>query len=223
MWARLRKYALAAGCLLALSIGVKIFAILLIPFFLLRQPLNFLVGLVITLLLLYFPFISHGSSDFSGLIHMSQNWEFNSALWGLARMFFSEVTTRIIIFGLLLFFLAYYFLHFVKKQTHNEKTIFRGDIVFGLFLICAPVINPWYLIWLLPFATIRPSFTAWAASVLVFMAYITPIYLPSLNLFGNYDQPLWARYFQFSLLGIIFVVEVFYKIGMQNRIKVMFK
>ena len=53
----------------------------------------------------------------------------------------------------------------------------RGDWIYGLFLFAAPVINPWYALWLLPFAAIYPSLWAWTASWALFLSYITGLNL----------------------------------------------
>ena len=43
--------------------------------------------------------------------------------------------------------------------------------VFMLFLLSLPVINPWYVAWILPFATLFPRWWSWTASAVVLMSY----------------------------------------------------
>jgi hypothetical protein len=66
-------------------------------------------------------------------------------------------------------------------------------------LAASPVINPWYLLWLLPFAAIFPSAWAWTASVAILLAYVTGL---NLNDFGMqpFHQPMWVRPLEFGLI-----------------------
>ena len=217
-WASYRAYPMATGCLLALSIGAKVFALLLLPFLLLRQPIKVLSGLLLTLVALYLPLASQGASDLMGLSHMASDWEFNSALWGLSRAFLDIEQTRLLMAAILLLVLGSYggYFYYRQQQPYQKqeqtpeqglKCIPRGDIIFGSFLLCAPVINPWYMLWLLPFAVIYPSLSVWFASFIVLLAYLVPIYLPTLHLAGNYDQPLIIRWLEFGLLAGVLVIE----------------
>jgi len=210
-WAKYRSYYFATGCFLALSIGAKVFAILFIPFLILRQPLKVALGLLLTLSLLYFPLAKNGASDLMGLTHMASHWEFNSALWGVSRVFLSVGDTRVFMAMILITVLGWYGWSFYRQQQYSSSILPRGDIILGCFLVCAPVINPWYLLWVLPFAVIWPSVTAWFAGFIVFLSYLVPIYLPSLTLEGNYDQPLVIRWVEFGLLALVFIVECYWR------------
>ena len=70
------------------------------------------------------------------------------------------------------------------------------------------MINPWYLIWLLPFAAIYPSAWAWTASLAALLSYVSGI-----NLFTDpdmqaYEQPLWARLLEFALIGAALLFDL---------------
>jgi len=77
----------------------------------------------------------------------------------------------------------------------------------GGFLLCAPVINPWYLVWVLPFAVIHKNISAWVASVMVMMAYIIGLNIEGSDLLA-YQQPVWVRLVEFSVI-IGFMVLAF--------------
>lgn len=211
LWARHKHYYYITGALLGLSIGAKIFAVLLLPFLILRQPVKVISGVIGILLLLYLPIIKNGASDLLGLAYMATDWEFNSALWGLFRIYFSVEITRWLCASILLVTLAIYGLQFLLQQKNNPTQIPRGDIIFGSFLLCAPVINPWYLVWLLPFAVIRPTITVWYASFIVLLAYITPLYWPTLGINGAYNHPTFIRWFEFGSLFLVFLFEYYWR------------
>ena len=70
---------------------------------------------------------------------------------------------------------------------------FRGATGFTVRCSAAsPVINPWYLLWLLPFAAVSPGIWAWTASVAVLLSYVTGLNLQDYEM-HPYAQPLWAR------------------------------
>jgi len=59
----------------------------------------------------------------------------------------------------------------LRKPWLRSKAAFRGDWLFGFFLLCLPVLNPWYMAFVLPFAVLYPSVWAWTASVAVLLSY----------------------------------------------------
>ena len=81
----------------------------------------------------------------------------------------------------------------------------------GLFLLCAPVINPWYLLWLLPFAVIHFTASAWLASVLVMLAYVVGLNIEADNLLGPYDMPSWVRPLEFGVIIFAVLAEFIYR------------
>ena len=77
----------------------------------------------------------------------------------------------------------------------------------GLLLAVSPVINPWYLIWLLPFAAMFPSAWAWTASVLILLSYVSGINLGDYGL-QPYQQPVWVRVLEFGLIFVALAYDV---------------
>ena len=69
------------------------------------------------------------------------------------------------------------------------------------------MINPWYLLWLLPFAVVFPSFWAWTASAAILLSYITGLNLPDYTL-QPYEQPVWARGLEFGLILLALAADV---------------
>jgi len=142
-----RNHLRGAAVFLALSVGAKVFALLLVPFILARAGLRHWLIFATTLLLLYLPFWLQGGTDMIGLSVFAREWEFNSGLFGLLTVWLSSLTAKVVLGLAFLSFLTWYYLHY----RHSEK-IPRGDWIYGLFLIIAPTINAWYLLWMLPFA-----------------------------------------------------------------------
>ena len=195
-----RRAGWAAACL-GLAVGAKVFALLLVPLVLTRARLRHWCIFAATLALLYGPFLVAGATDLDTLVVFAREWEFNSAAFGLLAAVLPPNLAKLslaVAFGV--FWLWYY-----RRHRSAGGDVPRGDWVYGVFLLAAPVINAWYLLWLLPFAVVYPSRWAWAASVAVLLSYITGLHL------GNYEmqayaQPWWVRPVEF---GVIFVALLF--------------
>lgn len=84
------RLALAA-ILLGLSLGAKIFAILLAPIILLRcRPIHWLLCLL-TLALVYAPFVLINSADIYGLFAFAKDWQFNGSAHALLVYLHSHI------------------------------------------------------------------------------------------------------------------------------------
>ncbi len=193
--ARNRRLQSAAICL-GMAAGAKIFALVLVPLVLLRARARHWVLCGVTFLALYAPFVLSGGTDMQSLLIFAREWEFNSALFGLITNFWGTSETKLVL-GLV--FAAFWVFYSTRYRKNCVDSIPRGDWLYGALLIVSPVINPWYLLWLLPFAAIFPSVWAWAASLAVLISYITGLNLNDYTM-QPYQQPIWARSLEFTLI-----------------------
>ena len=162
----------AAVCL-GLAVGAKIFALILVPLVLIRARLTSWCCFAATLAVLYVPFAVMGATEFESLLVFAREWEFNSALFGLLTVLLSPTAAKVALGVACAVLWAWY-----CRRLHRERAaVPRGDWVYGAFFLAAPVINAWYLLWLLPFAVVYPSRWAWTASVAVLLSYITGLTL----------------------------------------------
>ncbi len=195
--AREQRWRSAAVCL-GLACGAKIFALVLVPFALVGASIRHWALFGATLAALYAPFALGGGTDLSSLLVFAREWEFNSAAFGLLTLALPVFEAKLVLgLGCALFWGWYY-----RQYRRDERQpVPRGDWVYGVLLAASPVINPWYLLWLLPFAAIFPSVWAWTASMAVLISYVTGL---NVNDYGlqPYQQPLWARLLEFGLIGL---------------------
>jgi hypothetical protein len=189
-----------AAVFLALSVGAKVFALLLVPFVLAHAKMRHWLTFFTVLGLLYLPFWLRGGTDMIALAVFAREWEFNAAVFGLLTILLPNLTAKIILGIAFLSFLAWYYFHYRKQPM---PTIPRGDWIYGFFLMIVPAINAWYFLWLLPFAVIYPSAWAWTASVTVLLSYITALNLGDFNQLP-FEQPIWVRPVEFGLIVIAF-------------------
>ncbi len=106
--------------------------------------------------------------------------------------------------------------YYQRYRRDEGRPVPRGDWVYGVLLAASPVINPWYLLWLLPFAAIFPSVWAWTASMAVLISYVTGLNVNDYEL-QPYQQPLWARLLEFGLIGLALAWPMFGRICRQGE------
>ncbi len=207
LFARAERRNVIACILVALACCVKIFAIFALPFFLLRQPLRCWTAAFGTILVLYAPFVIKGDTDLPMLVYYAHNWIFNPFLFITLAGVTSDQVARYICFALFLMWYAWYFSYF--KQNESETEIPCLDLVFGCLILFSPVINPWYLVWVMPFAVMRPSFCVWVASYAVIMAYAPGINLPDFT-WRTYQVDLNALIIEYVAISIAFMFSIHY-------------
>ena len=201
---RYREHARPAAMCLALAVGAKVFALLLVPFVLARAGSRAWIVFAATLSLLYLPFVIQGGTDLTALALFAASWEFNSALFGLLSQWLPAAQTKWLLGAVLLVLGGTYWRHYAR---HSAGQIPRGDWIFGCFLLAAPVINPWYALWLLPFAAVYPSCWAWTASLALLLSYVTGLNLGVFD-FGPFAHPHWLRPLEFGLILAAVGVDV---------------
>lgn len=195
---------------LALAIGSKIFALLFIPILLVKTTKRktpdkqSLALFCLTLAVLYLPFIGDIFGGQHGLTAMASGWIFNAPLYYLLPSHASLVK---IILGSV--FIIGWLIYWRDWLNNNKRLLPRGDLIFGIFLFIMPVINPWYWVWVLPFACIYFSLWAWVTSVAILLAYAIGINLNNSELVG-YQQASWALYLEYSLIGLAAVASYYF-------------
>ena len=191
-----RHLTLAALCL-GLAVGAKVFALVLAPLVLIRGKVRHWLCFAGTLLMLYAPFALTGGTDLESLVVFAREWEFNSAAFGLLTTFLAPTEAKFVLAAACGAFWLWYY----RRERRDGTAVPRGDWIYGVLLVAAPVINAWYLLWLLPFATLHPSRWAWTASVAVLLSYITGLNLNDYDL-QAYGQPWWVRPTEFGVIGL---------------------
>ena len=193
--ARRDRMRIAAACL-GLAVAAKVLALLLVPFVLARARLADWATFGGVLALIYAPFAFLGATDLATLAVFTQQWEFNAALFGLLKPWMSDSAARAACGIALASSLAWYYRRYRRSAS---ETVPRGDWVYGAMLASWPVVNPWYLLWLLPFGAVRPSAWAWTASVSVLLAYLTGNNLDDLRL-DPFAHPAWVPPLEYGVI-----------------------
>ncbi len=180
-----RRPGTAAG-LLGVAVAARFFVILLIPALLWRKRARVWAIFAAVLLAMYLPFLIRGSSDAASMITFASGWEFNSFVFALLSDWFGGIGGRI---ACAVLFLAFYVWWLLK----NAGTVpVRGDLLLAALFLISPVVNPWYLVLLVPFISLQPSVWGITAVTTVLLAYCTAANL-QLTGMGGFDHPWWVR------------------------------
>lgn len=200
MFAVKKQQAGLAGIALGLGFGAKVFAILVLPYLLAsRLSLRHWVSLIVSFALMLIAItLWYGSLVIwvpEGLRAMADSWLFNAGLYLVLLKFFEFQTIKYILlagffcYGLVTF--GRRILRLLRLQNERNEPVsaqisvdqlanaqwvdspsaFRGDWLFLVFLLALPVINPWYVAWLLPFATLYPRWWTWVLSYCCLLSY----------------------------------------------------
>ncbi|MEO8127717.1 MAG: hypothetical protein ABJF23_20745 [Bryobacteraceae bacterium] len=176
----------SAAALLGLAVAARFFVILLVPAILWRQRARIWAIFAGVLLAVYLPFTLRGSSDAASMMTFASGWEFNSFVFAILGHWLGGTAGRVACAAL---FLAFYFWWFRK---YAGTAPIRGDLLLAALFLISPVVNPWYLVLLVPFVALHPSPWGITAVSTVLLAYYTAsnLQIPGM---GGFDHPWWVR------------------------------
>lgn len=147
---------------LGLAIQIKLVAIVLAPLLVTRRNLRGVWAFAPVLILPTLPFLSEIDQWWKGVTGFAGGGAFNGPLFtALSGLGMSPDSARVIgiacfgLIGLAVFVASLGGLSLTRSAA----------IVLGGLIVCSPVVHFWYLVWLLPFAVIRPSFALTTASI----------------------------------------------------------
>lgn len=157
-----RRWRTLAALAFALAIGVKLLPVVLLPLYWKRLRLRDAVMGAAALGLLYLPFFSHGRIPTGSLGTYLQSFRFNDPVFAaLERIAPPQLVVG---FAVLAGFLTAVWLR--SKSAAWSSETFAWPMAASL--LCAPVVYPWYLLWLLPFlrSTSTLPIIIWTVSIL---------------------------------------------------------
>lgn len=195
IFAAARNIIWLAGISLALAVGAKVFAILALPYLLsqrwsLRYWVTLITWFIATIILITLSFRTTTIWAPEGLQAMAESWLFNSGVYLLFLQVLSFHNIKMVLLAAFSVYVLYTCSMRIlsARRSHTNKPdnaevdakaaawqtskyAFRGDWLFMLFLLALPVVNPWYIAWILPFATLYPRWWSWLVSYLCLISY----------------------------------------------------
>ena len=188
-----RSWRTVAAVTLALAIAVKFLPIVLLPLYWKRVRLRDVALAAIVTGLLYFPFLDHGRIPLGSFGTYVQSFRFNDPAFAtLEQMMAPQIVAGL---AVLAGFLVEIWMR--RRSSHLSADSFAWPMAASLFF--APVIYPWYLLWLLPF--LRSASTlpliVWTVSI------IPTYYVWHLRTLGRpWLVPGWIMLLEYGAVGV---------------------
>ncbi len=206
-------HAIFVGIFLALAVGTKISALIVLPFLLAMprgQGWNWCgrVGLsfLFVLCLCYLPFWVQGGSDFKALSVFTQEWRFNPLVFRCVELLIHSGTK----FVIAILSLSALGLLFVRWRLFYSDALPPLDYALLILLFFSPVVNPWYGLWLIAPALLLGRYWLAASVSVLMLAYFNSTVLLDSKLFAANDlvpaQFLVA--WPFTLVQILLLLTV---------------
>jgi hypothetical protein len=192
-----RRWRTMAAVGFGLAVAVKLLPIVLLPLYWKRVRIRDGVLAAVLVGLLYVPFFNHGSVPPGSLGTYVHSFRFNDPVFAtLERIFAPQV---IAVLAALLGFVTAIWMR--KKSTEPPSDALAWPMT--ATLLCAPVIYPWYMLWLLPF--IR---SISALPIIIWTVTIIPTYYVwHLRAIGRpWIVPGWIMFLEYGAVAVVAVV-----------------
>ncbi|HWW14829.1 MAG TPA: hypothetical protein VN310_09240 [Candidatus Dormibacteraeota bacterium] len=166
--ALVRRWRTTAAVALGLAIAVKLLPVVLLPLYWKRVRIRDAALAAAVVVLLYVPFLNHGRIPIGSLGTYVQSFRFNGPVFAAL----DQVAPPLLLAGLAV---LVGLVTATWQRIRNAAPEWSSEAFawpMAASLLCAPVVYPWYLLWLLPF--LRSASTV---PVLIWTVSIVPIYL----------------------------------------------
>jgi len=162
-----RRWRAIAAVAFGLAVAVKFLPIVLLPLYWKRVRVRDAALAAVVVGLLYVPFLNHGRIPIGSLGTYVQSFRFNDPVFATLE----RVAAPQLVVGLaaLVGFLTAICLRRLSKAKAWSSDAFAWPMAASL--LCAPVVYPWYLLWLLPF--VRSASTV---PIIIWTVSIIPTY-----------------------------------------------
>lgn len=142
-----RRWRATAAVTLGLAVAVKFLPVVLLPLYWKRVRIRDVALAVAVFGFLYVPFVDHGRIPLGSLGAYVQGFRFNGPVF--AVLDHGAPPWLIAAFAITIGFMTAIYLR--RATTEFVPHAFAWPMAASL--LCAPVVFPWYLLWLLPFLT----------------------------------------------------------------------
>jgi alpha-1,6-mannosyltransferase len=140
-----RRWRTVAALAFGLAVSVKLLPIVLLPLYWKRIRIRDAILATVLVALLYIPFFSHGRIPIGSLGTYVQSFRFNDPVFALLER---VVDPQLVVgFAALVGFLTAISLRSTTSPLSSDSFAWP----MAASLLCAPVVYPWYLLWVLPF------------------------------------------------------------------------
>ncbi len=205
-----RRRALAAVAF-GLAVSVKLLPIVLLPLYWKRVRVRDGALAAVVFALMYVPFLSHGRIPIGSLGTYVRSFRFNDPVFAvLERLASAPLVAG---FAVLVGFLTAVWMRRMSTTHMETDPAIRGAQQADTFawpmaasLLCAPVVYPWYMLWMLPFLRSSSTLPIIVWTVSIFSTY----YVWHLRTLGRpWIVPGWIMLVEYgSVVMAVAVVEL---------------
>jgi alpha-1,6-mannosyltransferase len=192
--ALVRRWRATAAIGLGLAIAVKFLPVVLLPLYWKRIRIRDAALAAAVVGLLYVPFLHHGRVPIGSLATYVQSFRFNGPVFAaLDQVAPPQLLAGLAVLGGLVT------ATWLRRATPEwSPGVFAWPM--AVSLLCAPVVFPWYLLWLLPFLT-----SASTLLIILWTVSIVPTYVMwHLRALGRPwgSLPVWVMLLEYGCLAI---------------------
>jgi hypothetical protein len=194
LWRRWRALAAVA---FALAVAVKFLPIVLAPLYWRRLRIRDALLAVFVFGLLYLPFLDRGRIPTGSLGTYVQSFRFNGPLFAMLEQILAP--RFVVVLALLAGIVTAIWLR--RRSAEWSAEVFAWPMAASL--LCAPVVYPWYLLWLLPFlrSTSTLPIIVWTVSI------IPTYYVWHLRTLGRpWLVPGWVMLLEYGSVAVAAVI-----------------
>jgi hypothetical protein len=192
-----RRWRAIAAVAFGLAVAVKFLPIVLLPLYWKRVRMRDAALAAVMVGLLYIPFLDHGRIPVGSLGTYVQSFRFNDPVFATLE----RVAAPQLVVGLAV---LVGFLTAIWMRSRNRE-VSPGSFAWPMAasLLCAPVVYPWYLLWLLPF--LRSASTV---PIIIWTVSIIPTYYVwHLRTLGRpWLVPGWIMLLEYGAVAVAAVI-----------------
>jgi alpha-1,6-mannosyltransferase len=200
-----RRWRATAAVALGLAVAMKFLPIVLLPLYWKRVRLRDAALAATVAGILYVPFLSHGHIPIGSFGAYVRGFRFNGPVF----LILDRVVSPEWLAGLAV--LAGLATATWLRRTAGEQSLDVYAWPMAASLLCAPVIFPWYLVWLLPFLTSASTLPLLFWTVCIFPVYIQ-WHLRTIGLPWG-PLPVWIMVLEYGSLTAATVILICWKRG----------
>jgi alpha-1,6-mannosyltransferase len=192
-----RGWRMMAAIAFSLAVAVKFLPIVLAPLYWKRLRIRDGLLAVVTFSLLYLPFLDHGRIPFGSLSTYVQRFRFNDPIFATLE----RVTSPQMVAGLAVLAGLVTAAFFRRKATAYWADEYAWPMAASF--ACAPVVYPWYLLWLLPFLSSSSTIPLMVWTVSILPTY----YIWHLRMLGGeWHLPAWILWLEFGSVAAVIAI-----------------
>ena len=160
--ALVRRWGALAALAFGLAVSVKFLPIVLLPLYWKRVRIRDAALAAVVVGLLYVPFFNHGEIPIGSLGTYVQRFRFNDPVFAALE----RVAAPQLVAGLAVLVGLLTAIWMRRKSPEGSSDAVAWSM--AVSLLCAPVVYPWYLLWLLPFikSTSTVPLMIWTLSII---------------------------------------------------------